>query len=408
MVCWFQGEEAARLAQARVATNSLTALLAAARQLASDAEAIRTNETGRQVALHADLVAQARHLYDVELPALTPLAELTTKLESIRRIQQTVLENLGKAYEPEAEFSVTAQNAALWAEPEQRKFAQAQSAVAALGREAAIKVTSATVTAESPTLAAAIRQLTEAEAKERQRLLASQTAAANTNAMLMEAQAQVQRILQQALAQSNQVFLELQAQAAVQQASNQVAQAATEAAVKAAEERARQIQQEAVAQSNMMYAAFQDQLAAQRREAELRLATNQIENAKTTVAIQTAEEDARKVELRKKASEPSVQAKLAPFIQKGYWQIGGYSTEMKPLSFTTLQSIGALDDSIKGLAALAKIAVSMDDRVRPRWKLAGGTVYFQKYPASIEKLKEAQNLLIELGPVLVEMGKLQP
>jgi hypothetical protein len=221
-----KGEETARLAlarnhqeallaQARVATNSLTALLAAARQLASDADALRTNETGRQVALHADLVAQARHLYDVELPALTPLADLTTKLESLRRIQQTVLENLGKAYEPEAEFTVTAQNAALWAEPEQRKFAQAQSAVAALGREAAIKVTSATVTADSPTLAAAIRQLTDAEAKERQRLLAAQTAAANTNAMLMEAQAQVQRILQQALAQSNQVVLELQAQAAV-------------------------------------------------------------------------------------------------------------------------------------------------------------------------------------------------
>ena len=158
-----------------------------------------------------------------------------------------------------------------------------------------------------------------------------------------------------------------------------MAQAATDAAVKAAEERVRQIQQEAVAQSNLMYAAFQDQLDAQRREAELRLATNKIENAKTTVAIQTAEEDARKVELRKKASDPSVRAKLAPFIQKGYWQIGGYSTEMKPLSFTALQSIGALDDSIKGLAALAKIAVYLDDKVRPRWKLAGGTVAFQKY-----------------------------
>ena len=66
----------------------------------------------------------------------------------------------------------------------------------------------------------------------------------------------------------------------------------------------------------------EDQLAAQRREAELRLATNKIENAKTTAAIQTAEDEARKVELRKKASDPSVQAKLAPaFIQKGYWQI---------------------------------------------------------------------------------------
>ena len=224
----------------------------------------------------------------------------------------------------------------------------------------------------------------------------------------MEAQAQVQRIVQQALAQSNQVVLDLRTQAAVRQASNQVVQAATNATIKAVEERIRQIQQEAVAQSNMMYAAFQDQLAAQRREAELRLATNKIENAKTTVAIQTAEEDARKVELRKKASDPSVQAKLAPFIQKGYWQIEGYSTEPKPLSFTTLRSMGALDNSIKGMGTLIRIAMRLDDKVRPRWKLVGGSAYFQKYPESMEKVKEAQNLLIELGPVLVEMGKLQP
>ena len=103
----------------------------------------------------------------------------------------------------------------------------------------------------------------------------------------------------------------------------------------------------------------EDQLAAQRREAELRLATNQIENAKTTVAIQTAEEDARKVELRKKASEAAVQVKLAPFIQKGYWQIVGYSTEPKPLSFTALQSIGALDDSISAQVQL-RAAVASD------------------------------------------------
>jgi hypothetical protein len=35
------------------------------------------------------------------------------------------------------------------------------------------------------------------------------------------------------------------------------------------------------------------------------------------VAIQTAEEDARKVELRKKASEAAVQVKLAPLHSKG-------------------------------------------------------------------------------------------
>ena len=76
-------------------------------------------------------------------------------------------------------------------------------------------------------------------------------------------------------------------------------------------------QGEAAARLALARKQQEDQLAAQRREAELRLATNQIENAKTTVAIQTAEEDARKVELRKKASEAAVQVKLAPLHSQG-------------------------------------------------------------------------------------------
>jgi hypothetical protein len=33
---------------------------------------------------------------------------------------------------------------------------------------------------------------------------------------------------------------------------------------------------------------------------------------------------------------------------------------------------------------------------------------YTRHPDEIEKVKEVQQLLVELGPVLVEMGKLQP
>ena len=51
-------------------------------------------------------------------------------------------------------------------------------------------------------------------------------------------------------------------------------------------------------------------------------------------------------------------------------------------------------------------ALRSADRVRPRWKM--NPQLYTRHPDEIEKVKEVQQLLVELGPVLVEMGKLQP
>jgi hypothetical protein len=67
-----------------------------------------------------------------------------------------------------------------------------------------------------------------------------------------------------------------------------------------------------------------------------------------------------------------VQVKLAPFIQKGLWQIKDYSTEPKPLSFNALNSSRALENSDGGMNAMYHIVTCVDDKLRPRWKLAGG------------------------------------
>ena len=52
------------LAQVRAATNALEKLLANAQQLRADAEALKSNEDGKRVALHPDLVRQARAFYE--------------------------------------------------------------------------------------------------------------------------------------------------------------------------------------------------------------------------------------------------------------------------------------------------------------------------------------------------------
>ena len=208
------------------------------------------------------------------------------------------------------------------------------------------------MTADSPTLAAAIGQLTEAEARDRQRILAAKTAEATTNAMLIEAETRVQKILKDALAQSNQVFLgssshfglgsrpepakagtpngfrqrrsgfgvpplggrgqtenccflASQAQETTRQASNQVAQALLDAAAKAAEEKVKQIAEDALALSNRMFLEFQQRFEAQQRERDVFQASNKVETAKTAVVVQTVEEETLKVQLRKKASAPA-------------------------------------------------------------------------------------------------------
>jgi hypothetical protein len=64
-----------------------------------------------------------------------------------------------------------------------------------------------------------------------------------------------------------------------------------------------------------------------------------------------------------------------------------------------------LDPSLAGLRKLAEIATNAKDKVRPRWKLG---MYWPQKPQELEKVKEAQQLLIELGPVMVELKLLEP
>ncbi|MCX6927446.1 MAG: hypothetical protein NT154_30210, partial [Verrucomicrobia bacterium] len=347
------------LAHARNAANLIGRLQADANRLASEAAALKTSNGGRLVALDADLIAQARNFYEAQLREVPSTLDIANKLESARRIEQQVLKSIGSVYEPEADLKVTAQNAALWAEQAVSKVSQTQTLLDALVRDAKVKNPAATVPPDSLTLEAAIANLKQDEAAERQRGRVRRTDEANKVGNATVAEAEGQRIIEEARLKAAKILSD---------------------AKKSKED-------------------FERQQALDNAQGLVVAATNQ-------VAINQAQLDARNTVLRQKASDPKIQAKLAPFITPGIWQIKGPgTTDFKPLSFTQLQTAGSLEPS--GLQKLVNIARNHYDKVRPRWNFLSLNIERSR-PDEVKSAREVQDLLNELGPVLVEMGHLQP
>lgn len=344
---------------ARNATNILERLMHQTAAFSAAANALKTSEAGRTVALHPDLVAQARRLYDVCLPALPTTADMVAKLEAARRIEQQLVANLGTTYEPTTDLTVTAQNGAAWGEQQMAKVKEAQILMAALVEESKIKVTAAPLAPAAPSLSAALDQQAQAEAALRQRLILERTTPAKTEAAVTVGDAEAKQILEKARLEATNLLMQAAAAAAEQQ-----------------------------------------------RQLDLQKASNKLETTKTSVATKQIDDEARKLEAREKASRPEIKTKLASFITPGYWQVTGPpSFDMKPLSFNQINAYGALAQSKDGLLKLYHITVDKDDKVRPRSKLKQ---HWYDRPEDHEKMKEIQALLIELGPVLVELKMLEP
>lgn len=115
----------------------------------------------------------------------------------------------------------------------------------------------------------------------------------------------------------------------------------------------------------------------------------------------------------KKIQTPEVKQTLAPLLTPGYHQPFRYkagalgierTAKKQPVSFSRLQEVGALEQTIHGLGELADITGSKADDVRPRLVLPAYTDWWST--AQQEKIQKVQDLLIELGPVLVEEGLL--
>ncbi|MEO2088843.1 MAG: hypothetical protein ABGY75_05010, partial [Gemmataceae bacterium] len=133
------------------------------------------------------------------------------------------------------------------------------------------------------------------------------------------------------------------------------------------------------------------------------------EKGKDAVAAEKAKLERER--LLKKIQTPEVKQTLAPLLTPGYHQPFRYkagalglerTAKKQPVSLSRLQEAGALEQTIKGLGELADITGSKDDYVRPRLKLPDYTSWWST--AQQEKIQKVQDLLIELGPTLVEEG----
>lgn len=149
---------------------------------------------------------------------------------------------------------------------------------------------------------------------------------------------------------------------------------------------------------------------------------HEVEDARVKQQANKAQKegDIAKKELVAKCNDPEVKKLLAPFITPGYWQpvnmpngyAGVRTSEKKPASLKVLQQSGLLTPGDMGIAVVIRAACSKSSD-RPTWGYSIGnwtpkTIIQKATPEMIEKAHKAQDLLIELGPTLVELGMLSP
>jgi hypothetical protein len=184
---------------------------------------------------------------------------------------------------------------------------------------------------------------------------------------------------------------------------------------------------------------LRERLAASQREMDERLAAIERENklaeaemmrrdAEANAEARGIREDAQRTELVAKCNSPQVQRDLAPFLKEGIWQPGDYKLNARldkaPMSYSKIQSDGALAESVVGLQLFLEIVNRKGchprgdrnssyynksrrdhyDSDRPKW---GYTKNWKELTrAQIDEAQRVQSLLRELGPTLVELGML--
>lgn len=157
--------------------------------------------------------------------------------------------------------------------------------------------------------------------------------------------------------------------------------------------------------------AYENKLAELRRKEEDAEAQRKADELKAQLERDKTLDDAKKPMLVKRCQDPETRTILAPFLDKGMVRPSGnrgtryYDTiEPVPVSLKDLYACGALDQTPEGLDKLYWATIDPQDTMRTRWRRSQ---QWRTTPALREKLVNAQKLLIELGPTLVELEMLQ-
>jgi hypothetical protein len=122
---------------------------------------------------------------------------------------------------------------------------------------------------------------------------------------------------------------------------------------------------------------------------------------------------AEKAKLVDEARSADVQRVLQPFLVRRNVQprLAGASVQMRqtfaeePMSFSALEEMGALAETVDGLSRLARIG-SHRELSGPRWEFSPSARTWST--DTRDRLKQAQDLLRRLGPTLVEEKLLSP
>ncbi|HKQ47590.1 MAG TPA: hypothetical protein VJZ71_05945 [Phycisphaerae bacterium] len=164
--------------------------------------------------------------------------------------------------------------------------------------------------------------------------------------------------------------------------------------------------QRLLAEANRIHA---DEIAQLRRELKIASAKRQAEDVRAEIEKQDVLNAADHEKKKQRCHAAEVKQLLAPFLAEGYTQPGSVEQQYNklPISYSKLVSSGALNPDRHGLCQLLGVVTWKGDKVRPRWKMSGRN-FEQLSPEEIERTKKVQQLLIELGPTLVEEKLLSP
>lgn len=186
-------------------------------------------------------------------------------------------------------------------------------------------------------------------------------------------------------------------------------------------------------------ATLREQLAAAQREYDERLAAIARENrlaeaergrrdVEADIAAREIDQEALRLDLVARCRSASVQRDLRPFLAAGTWQPGDRQPNQRleegPMSFRALMEFGALNPDMQGLEMLLGVANARGnnranyslhgirsggghpDKSRPKWGY--GDQLSRLTQEQVTEVRRIQQLLIELGPTLVEEGMLAP
>ena len=162
-------------------------------------------------------------------------------------------------------------------------------------------------------------------------------------------------------------------------------------------------------------AAIDKMLSEKRAEAERVRTEAFVKEEKEKAAAAAAKAKVERERLLAKALDPKTKQILAPILAKTLFQpviangklrndhVGG-GERIDRISFIRLKTVGALEPTKEGLAALATVGCYVNRQ--PRWLFS--TIPAEWSEGNKAFLEEAQSLLRELGPILVEEKLLAP